>query len=102
VADISPVDALEAKLLVNEQKYPIDKSKASSAKYDRLYGVEVGQLVLRPSADAYARAYFEGTISRPVELVCVSTKIHLDTYQQAWLTGTVVGLTCVLFVHAGE
>jgi hypothetical protein len=28
--------------------------------------------------------------------------IHLDSYQQAWLTGTVVGLTCVLFVHVGE
>jgi dCTP diphosphatase len=36
VAKISPVDALEAKLLINDQKYPIDKSKGSSAKCDRL------------------------------------------------------------------
>lgn len=36
VANISPVDALEAKLVTNGQKYPVDKSKGSSAKYDRL------------------------------------------------------------------
>jgi len=33
---IDPVAAAEAKLLVNERKYPVDRSRGSSKKYDEL------------------------------------------------------------------
>ena len=39
------------------------------------------QIVLQPSADAYARAHYEDTIHRPVELSAVRSKIEPSTFK---------------------
>ena len=39
------------------------------------------QIVLQPSADAHARAHYEDTIHRPVELSAVKSKIPTQTYK---------------------
>jgi hypothetical protein len=36
VMNINPIDAINAKIVVNEQKYPVEKCKGSARKYTEL------------------------------------------------------------------